>query len=106
MWHDFYHFWVSEQTLPGNILGDVLIAGGALLIGKFKIAPWLNKMHEQRERHHAELLDSHRKLLESHQQLRESHQQLLASHRELIDVQREALGLPPTPDGSDHTLRE
>ena len=93
-WDHFYRFWVSQQTLPGNIFGDVLIAGGALLIGKFKIAPWMKKMHEQRERHHEELLASHQKLLESHQKLRESHEKLLESHQELIDVQREALGLP------------
>jgi hypothetical protein len=96
VWHDFYKFWVTQQTLPGNILGDVLIAGGAIIIGKVKVLPWLQKMHDQRERHHQELLDSHKKLLESHQKLRESHQKLLESHQELIDVQRQSLGLPPT----------
>ena len=94
-WHHFYNFWVSEQQLAGSVLSDIVIAGGALLIGKFKIAPWMKKMHDQRERHHQELLASHRALLESHQKLRASHEKLLESHQELIDVQRQALGLPP-----------
>jgi len=23
--HDFYEFWVSQQTIPGNMVGDVFI---------------------------------------------------------------------------------
>ena len=79
-WDDFYRFWVSEQTLPGNILGDVLIGTGALIIGRFKIKPWVEKHHrerlEQQERHHRELLASHHQLLASHQELLASHERL------------------------------
>jgi hypothetical protein len=84
-WHDFYRFWVSQQTLPGNILGDVLIAIGAFLVGKFKIAPWLKERHrehlEQKERHHEELLAAHRELLESHKRLFDLH---VKQHKELL----------------------
>ena len=98
-WHDFYGFWVHEQTIPGNILGDVLIGAGAYLIGKFKVAPWLHRRHQeqldQAERHHRELLHSHQQLLDSHRELRDQndrhHAELLAAgHTAAAAVQAEA----------------
>lgn len=70
MWHHFYEFWVGQQTLPGNILGDVLIGIATFFIGKYKVAPWLHARHkehlEQRDRQHHELLAAHRELIELH----------------------------------------
>lgn len=88
-WHDFWNFWVSQQTVPGNILGDILIGAATFLVGKYKVAPWLHKRHQERveqaERHHREALASHQRLVDSNQELIASHQRLLDSHQRLID---------------------
>ena len=61
-----------------------LIALVTYLLGKYKVAPWLHKRHEehlaQKERHHRELIDAHKKLFELHQQ----------QHQELLDATRRA----------------
>lgn len=89
-WDHFYEFWISQQTLPGNILGDVLIGAATFFIGKYKVAPWLHRHHqqqiEQRERHHQELLKAHRDLYDLHER----------HHQELLDVARQ-----PTDQTSD-----
>jgi hypothetical protein len=81
-WDHFYEFWISQQTIPGNILGDVLIGAVTFLVGKYKIAPWLHKRHnehlEQKERHHNEVLQCHRDLYHLHER----------QHQELLDATR------------------
>jgi hypothetical protein len=69
-WHHFYEFWVGQQTVPGNILGDVLIGAATLIIGKYKVAPWLRARHrehmDQKERHHQEVMQAHHDLYDLH----------------------------------------
>jgi hypothetical protein len=81
-WDHFYNFWISQQTLPGNIFGDVLIGAATFIIGKYKIAPWLHARHKERldqtERHHLEILHEHQKLFQLHEQ---QHQEVLAVAR-------------------------
>lgn len=96
-WQHFYDFWVSRQTVPGNILGDVLIAVGGILVARYKVAPWLHRRHcerlEQSERQHRELLDQH----ERHQaELRALHER---HHAELMD--RFAAGRVPANPSAD-----
>ena len=69
-WDHFYQFWISQQTIPGNILGDVLIGAATFMVGKYKVAPWLHARHkehlEQKERHHQEIVQAHRDLFDLH----------------------------------------
>jgi hypothetical protein len=96
-WDRFYEFWITQQTLPGNILGDVLIGVATFLIGKYKVAPWIHKRHqehlEQKERQHQELLQAHRDLFALHER----------QHQELLEATRMASGAPiptsPAPVG-------
>jgi hypothetical protein len=85
-WDHFYQFWISQQTIPGNILGDVLLGGATFLIGKYKVAPWLHKRHheqlEQKERHHKEVLQAHQDLYDLHAR----------QHQELLDATRQSSG--------------
>lgn len=91
-WHDFWQFWVSQQTVPGNIIGDLLIGAATFLIGKYKVAPWLHRRHceriEQQERHHQQQLD----------QMRQHHEAMLAlhreHHRELLEATRNQVNVP------------
>jgi hypothetical protein len=97
-WDQFYDFWISQQTIPGNILGDVLIGGATFIIGKYKVAPWLHARHkervdqqerqhqevlEQQERQHHEVLEQHKKLLDLHQK---HHQEVLEQHAKLLEL--------------------
>ena len=95
-WDHFYQFWISQQTIPGNILGDVLLGGATYLVGKYKVAPWLHKRHQehldQKERQHQEIVDAHQRLFELHQQ---QHQELQEQHRELLDATRQAVAGGP-----------
>jgi hypothetical protein len=87
-WDHIYQFWISQQTIPGNILGDVLLGGATYLIGKYKIAPWLHKRHnehlEQKDRQHAEVLQAHRDLYDLHAR----------QHQELLDAARQTGSVP------------
>jgi hypothetical protein len=87
-WHHFYEFWISQQTIPGNILGDVLLGGATFIIGKYKVAPWLHKRHnehlEQKERQHKEVLQAHRDLYDLHAR----------QHQELLDAARQTGSAP------------
>jgi hypothetical protein len=87
-WDHFYNFWISQQTLPGGIVGDLLLGGATYLIGKYKVGPWLHQRHqehlEQKERQHQEIVQAHRDLFELHQQ----------QHQELLDATRQAGGQP------------
>lgn len=89
-WDHFYQFWISQQTIPGNILGDVLLGGATYLIGKYKVAPWLHRRHtehlEQKERQHKEVLACHRDLYKLHER----------QHQELLDASRQSGGTPIT----------
>jgi hypothetical protein len=95
----FYQFWITQQTLPGNILGDVLIGAATFLVGKYKVAPWIHKRHQenldQKERQHQELLQAHRDLFALHER----------QHQELLEATRLAGGTPiptsPAPIGDD-----
>jgi hypothetical protein len=82
--HDIYQFWINQQTVPGNIVGDVLIGAATFLIGKYKVAPWLHARHKeqlaQNERHHKEVLQAHHDLYD----LQDRH------HRELLHLDRPA----------------
>ncbi len=94
--HDFYDFWVSQQTIPGNIVGDVLIGTATYLIGKYKVAPWLHARHkeqlDQRERQHQELLAAHQELIDQHER---HHRELF--HRGRATGEAEGLTSPPPP---------
>lgn len=69
--HDIYQFWINQQTVPGNIVGDVLIGAATYLVGKYKVAPWLHARHKeqlaQNDRHHQELLQAHQELIDLHE---------------------------------------
>jgi hypothetical protein len=87
-WDHFYQFWISQQTIPGNILGDILIGAATFMVGKYKVAPWLHARHkehlEQKERHHQEIVQAHQDLFDLHRQ----------QHQELLDATRQAGGVP------------
>jgi hypothetical protein len=65
--HDIYRFWISQQTVPGNIVGDALI-GGHLPDREVQGRPWLHARHTeqlaQSERQHQEVLQAHRELID------------------------------------------
>jgi len=89
-WDDFYRFWVSEQQLPGNVVPDGVVALGAYLIGKFKIAPWLKERHkehlEHQERQHQEVLAGQQAIVDAHKRLFDLHER---HHKELLDAKHE-----------------
>ncbi|MCW2496621.1 hypothetical protein [Jatrophihabitans sp.] len=82
----FYQFWVSQQTIPGNVLPDLVIGAATYIIGKYKVAPWLHKRHQehldQKERHHQEAFDCNKELFSLHHK---QHQYLLYQHRQLLE---------------------
>lgn len=89
-WDHFYHFWVSEQTLPGNVLPDAAIGLGAYLVGKFKIAPWIKERHQehldQKERQHQEVLAGQQAIVDAHTRLFDLH---VRHHKELLAAKQE-----------------
>ena len=94
--HDFYEFWISQQTVPGNILGDVAIGTATFLVGKYKVAPWLHARHREQlaqdERHHQEVLQAHQDLYDLH----ERHHRELFHHDRAADAQPAATEDPAT----------
>jgi hypothetical protein len=86
-WHRIYEFWISEQGVPGSLLGDFLVFATTYLIGKYKVAPWLHKRHcehlEQKDQQHKEILQAHQRLLDQHA---EQHKQLVEQHHALLDA--------------------
>lgn len=80
--HHLYEFWINQQAVPGGIVGDILIGTATIIIGKYKVAPWLHARHrehlEQNERHHVELLQAHQALRDMHER---HHRELHHSHR-------------------------
>jgi hypothetical protein len=91
-WHHFYEFWVGQQTLPGNILGDVLIGAATFIIGKYKVAPWLHARHKERLEQSER---QHREILKAHQDLKEMHER---HHREILAQTGKAAPPQATPD--------
>ena len=92
----FYQFWVSQQTIPGNVVPDIVIGAATYIVGKYKVAPWLHQRHQehldQKERHHQEEVACHKKLFELHEK---HHQELLDQHRQLLEATR-----ANSPDGA------
>jgi len=84
-----YQFWVSQQTIPGNVVPDIIIGAATYIVGKYKVAPWLHARHkehlEQKERHHQEEVDCHKALFALHEK---HHQELLDQHRQLLEATR------------------
>jgi hypothetical protein len=93
----FYTFWVSQQTIPGNVLPDIVIGGATYIIGKYKVAPWLHARHtehlEQKERQHQEQVDCHKALFALHEK---HHQELLDQHRQLLEATQAGATFAPT----------
>lgn len=55
-------WWLDTQTLPGNIIPEIVISAAAYLVGRYHvvkhIAPFLRRQHQERidqaDRHHHE----------------------------------------------------
>ena len=84
-----YQFWVSQQTIPGNVVPDIVIGAATYIVGKYKVGPWIKERHQehldQKERHHDEEVACHKALFELH---KKQHQELLDQHRELLEATR------------------
>src|SRR5690349_4707394 len=100
-WDEFYKFWVSQQTIPGNVLPDIVIGAATYIVGKYKVGPWIKERHQehldQKERHHDEEVACHKALFELH---KKQHQELLDQHRELLEATR-ANNAPPPPSPAE-----
>jgi hypothetical protein len=92
-WDLFYQFWISQQTVPGNILGDILIGGATFLIGKYKVAPWLHKRHQERvaqqDAQHQEVIALQQaQHQESLAQMQAQHDQVIEQHHKFYELQQ------------------